>query len=546
MEQAAVSRAPAGKWMIAATVMLATYVAVIDITIVNVAMPQMRGTFGVTLDAITWVAVAYSIAEIVMVTMASWFTQLLGRKRFYIYCLTLFTVASVFSGLSRSLEMMVLTRVLQGLGGGALIPMAMAIMLEIFPEEEHGTAMAVFMMGVVLAPAMGPVLGGWLTDQYGWPWIFYINLPIGAVSIVMVLAFLTESEHLQRGLARIDGVGIVLLVVGLTSLQLFLERGEREDWFSSMFIVVAAVVALVALVTLVVWELQVEEPIVNLRVFKNVPFVGGASMGMVFGLTTFGSIFILPLFLQQVRGYTVMDSGLIQLPRMLIMVVVAPIAGRLYGRVDSRLLAGIGTAVMMVGYFDMARFTLEVGFMRMLPGLLMTGAGMAFMFSVMSAATMRTIPPALLTAASGLFTLSRRIGGNIGYAFVANQITHRGTFHRARLVDYLTPYDGGTTQVLEGLTGRLAGRGLPPGVAEESALKLLEGTVDRQATMMAYNDVFWLMGMLFVLGLPFLLLLGRGARPSAPAPAQPARHPPDEGGTQQPETHDAEKLVRET
>ncbi len=517
MQQAEVSRAPAGKWIIAATVMLATYVAVIDITIVNVAMPQMMGTFGVSLDAITWVAVAYSIAEIVMVTMASWFTQLLGRKRFYLYCLALFTVASVFSGLARSLEMMILTRVLQGLGGGALIPMAMAIMLEIFPEEEHGMAMAVFMMGVVLAPAMGPVLGGWLTDAYGWPWIFYINVPIGAVSMVMVLAFLPESQYLRRGLARIDVVGIVLLVVGLTSLQLFLERGEREDWFSSAFIVVAALVALVALVTLVVWELRVEEPVVNLRVFKHVPFVGGASMGLVFGLTTFGSIFILPLFLQQIRGYTVLDSGLIQLPRMLIMVVVAPIAGRLYGRVDSRLLAGIGTAVMMVGYFDMARFTLEVGFMRMLPGLLMTGAGMAFMFSVMSAATMRTIPPALLTAASGLFTLSRRIGGNIGYAFVANQLTHQGTFHRARLVDHLTPYDLGTTQVLEGLTGRLAGRGLPPGVAEESALKLLEGTVDRQATMMAYNDVFWLMGMLFVLGLPFLLLLGSGVRRSTPA-----------------------------
>ncbi|ETW98619.1 MAG: hypothetical protein ETSY1_18015 [Candidatus Entotheonella factor] len=506
---AATGKPPAReKWLIAVTVMLATYVAVIDLTIVNVALPQMRGTFGVTLDAVTWVAVSYNIAEIVMVTMASWFTQLMGRKRFYLACLTLFTIASIFSGLARSLEMMILMRTLQGLGGGALIPMAQAIMLEVFPEEEHGMAMAVFMMGVVLAPAMGPVLGGWLTDAYGWPWIFYINIPIGVISILLVMAFLKESAYLQQGLSRIDVVGIILLVVGLTALQLFMEQGERRDWFESNFVIAMAVLALVGLTALVIWELRVEEPIVNLRVLKNLPFLGGIAMGLIFGLTTFGSIFMLPLFLQQLQGYSVMDSGLIQMPRMLIVVAVAPIAGRLYGKLDSRLLAAIGTAVMMAGYLDMSRFTLEVGWQRMLPGLLLTGGGMAFLFSVLSAATMRTMPPALLTAAAGLFTLSRRIGGNIGYAFVANQISHRSTFHETRLVDHLTPYDSNTMQALDGLTGRLAVYGLPPGVAEQGALKLLDGAVVRQATMMAYNDVFWMMGMMFVVTFPFVLLLG--------------------------------------
>jgi DHA2 family multidrug resistance protein len=254
--------------------------------------------------------------------------------------------------------------------------------------------------------------------------------------------------------------------------------------------------------------LVTEEPIVNLRVLNNLPFVGGVSMGLIFGLTTFGSIFILPLFLQQLQGYSVLDSGLIQMPRMLIVLAIAPLAGRLYGKFDNRLLAAIGTAVMMAGYFDMSRFTLQVGWQRMLPGLLMTGGGMAFLFSVLSAATMRAVPPALFTAAAGLFTLSRRIGGNIGYAFVANQIAHRSTFHEARLVDHLTPYDARTMQALDGITGRLASHGLPPGVAEQSALKLLDGEVARQATMMAYNDVFWMMGMMFVVTFPFLLLLG--------------------------------------
>jgi DHA2 family multidrug resistance protein len=501
---------PAGKWIIAGTVVLGSFVSVMDISIVNVAMPQMISTFGVSLDAITWVAVSYSITEIILVTMAAWFSTLMGRKRFFVFSFILFTAASLLCGLARSLEMMVLARILQGIGGGGLIPISQAIMLETFPEEERGMAMALFATGVSIAPAVGPVLGGWLTDAYGWPWIFYINIPIGIISVLLVLAFLPEPSYDERGLARIDVVGIVLLVVGLTTMQLFLERGEREDWFESTFIICTAAIAVVSLVSLVLWELWVDEPVVNLRVLKNLPFVGGVSMGLFFGLTTFGSIFIIPLFLQQIRGYTVLDSGLIQMPRMLVVVFVAPIAGKVYGRLDSRLLAFFGTAIMMAGYLDMSRFTLEVGWERMLPGLLLTGAGMAFMFSVLSAATMSTIPPPLLIAASGLFTLSRRIGGNIGYAFVANQITHRATFHRARLVDHVTPYDADTARTLDGLTGSLTARGLPPGTAESSALQLLDHVVDRQATMMAYNDVFWMMGMMFVFGLPFLLLLGSG------------------------------------
>jgi DHA2 family multidrug resistance protein len=411
--------------------------------------------------------------------------------------------------------MMILTRVLQGIGGGALIPMSQAIMLETFPQEEHGMAMAIFMMGVVVAPAMGPVLGGWLTDTYGWPWIFYINVPIGLVSILLVTTFLTESPHMPPGLAKIDVVGIILLVVGLTSLQLFLERGESEDWFASNFIVVMAALALISLTVLIFWELHVEEPVVNLRVFTNIPFVSGAMLGFVFGMTTFGSIFMIPLFLQQLRGFSVLDSGLIQMPRMLVMVVIAPIAGRLFGRVDSRILLVIGIAMMMWGYFHMAGFTLDVGWIHILPGMLLTGSGMAFTFSIMSATCMRTIPPALLTAASGLYTLSRRIGGNLGYALVASQIPQRASVHRRHLVEHLTPYDGGTVQAIEGLTGQLVYSGLAPGVAEESALKLLDTTVSRQATMMAYNDMFWLMGMLFVLGLPLLALIGSQARRSA-------------------------------
>lgn len=236
-------------------------------------------------------------------------------------------------------------------------------------------------------------------------------------------------------------------------------------------------------------------------------------LGLIFGITLVGSFFILALFLQRLQGYSVMDSGIFQSPRMLIMLIVTPIAGRLYNYIDSRLLITLGVGLMVVGYLDMAGFTLEVGLPQMLPSFLLTGAGMSIMFGPLSAVVMRTVPLTMITAASGLYTLGRRIGGNIGYAFVASQVDSRSAFHRARLVDHLTPYDTGTTQALDGLTGRLASAsGLPPGVAEESAIKLLDGTVNRHASMLAYNDIFWLMGMLFVLGIPFLLFLGNRSR----------------------------------
>ena len=303
-------------------------------------------------------------------------------------------------------------------------------------------------------------------------------------------ALVRSTRHIPPQTGRIDVIGIVLLAGGLTALQLFLERGERENWFASSFIVTMALIALGALAMLVVWELRTEEPVVDLRILRNIPFTAGTCFGLVFGITLFGSTFILPLFLQRVRGYTVLDSGLMQMPRSLIMFLTTPIAGRLYNHVDSRLLIGAGVVMMILGYFHLAYLTLDADLTHLLPGLLLTGAGMSFMFGSMSAVVMRTIPIPLLTVASSLYTLARRIGGNLGYALVANQVAHRTAFHRARLVEHLTPYDTTTTMALEGLNGRLATSGLPPGIAEESTIKLLSGTVNRHAAIMAYNDVF--------------------------------------------------------
>jgi DHA2 family multidrug resistance protein len=524
MIHAVASRTLPNKWVIASTVLLGSFVSVMDISIVNVATPQMLGTFGVSLDEITWVSVAYSIAEILLVTMAAWWSARLGRKRFYMLSFGLFTTASVLCGSARSLETMILARALQGIGGGGLIPLSQAIMLETFPEDERGMAMALYSMGVTVAPTVGPILGGWLTDTYSWPWVFYINVPVGLLGVGLAAVVLPDPPVVHRPQARVDVGGIGLLAIGLTALQLFFERGEREQWFDSSFIVVVALVALVALVVLVVWELWIPDPVVNLRVLRDVPFTAGTTLGLIFGITLFGSIFILPLFLQRQQGYSVLDSGLLQLPRSLIMFVVTPIAGRLYSRIDNRWLIGSGIALLMLGYWDWAHLSLEAGPQRLLLGMLLTGAGSACMFGTMSAVVMRTIPRPLLPAAAGLYTLARRIGGNMGYALVASQLDHRAAVHRARLVEHLTPYDPQVAQRLDGMTAELAERGMPPGLATDSALRRLEGTVNRQATMLAYNDVFWLLGMLFVLTVPLLLLLqGRAPRPT-PARPQPAPH----------------------
>src|SRR5262249_296445 len=488
--------------------------SVMDVSIVNVATPQMLGTFGVSLDEITWVSVAYSIAEILLVTLAAWGSARFGRQRFYLLSFGLFTGASVLCGSAGSLEMMILARALQGIGGGGLIPLSQAIMLETFPEDERGMAMALYSMGVIIAPTVGPVLGGWLTDTYSWPWVFYINVPIGLLGVGMAALVLHDPLVRLHSGARVDGVGIGLLAGGLTALQLFLARGGRDNWFESSFILGVGLVALVALGALVAWEWWVADPVVNVRVLTDVPFTAGTLLGLIFGITLFGSIFILPLFLQRQQGYTVLDSSLLQMPRFLSMLVVTPIVGRLYGRLDNRWLIGGGIALMMLGYGDWAHLALDAGPQRLLPGMLLTGAGAACMFGTMSAVVMGTIPRALLPAAAGLYTLARRIGGNMGYALVARQIGHRADGHPARLVEHLTPYDPRVAHMLDGVTEGLAGRGLAPGLATDSALRLLDGTGSRPATMLAYHDVFWLLGMLFVLTVPLLLLLqGRAPRP---------------------------------
>lgn len=497
----------AGKWLIAVAVLFGAFMAVMDISVVNVSMPHMMGTFGEDISAITWVATAYSIAEIIMVTMAGWWSTLIGRKRLYLFSFCLFTIGSILCGTATSFTQMLIYRIIQGVGGGALIPVSQAILRETFSQREQGMAMALWGMGVVLAPAMGPILGGWLTDHYGWPWVFYINVPVSIVGILMVAAYVHDPPYLRRGIKRVDWLGIILLSVALTSLQIIMERGQQENWFDSDMIRLGTAVCVLSLVVLVFWELYTDEPVINFRILRNSALSLGCWMGLIFGIALFGSTFIIPQFTQNLLGYPAFDAALVLAPRAMMLVICMPLAGRIYRHADARVLVIFGILVITWAYYDLAHLSLSVGPRDMVPILVVMGLGMPFMFVTMSALSLSTIRPVDMTDASSLYTLCRRIGGNLGYALAAGIVARGVQVHRVQLVSQVTPFNFNWTDFQQHVAAFLGQAGLNPAAVKQTGLALVQLVVGRQAAMMAYNDVSWIMGGMFLATLPLALLL---------------------------------------
>ena len=500
------------KWVLAITVMFGAFMAVMDISVVNVAMPHMMGTFSEDLLAITWVATAYSIAEIIMVTMSGWFSALIGRKRLYLYSFGLFALGSVLCGTATSFYQMLFYRVLQGIGGGPLIPISQAIMRESFPEKEQGMAMAVFSMGVVLAPAIGPILGGWLTDNYGWPWIFFINIPVCIAGIYMVGAFVHDPHYLKRGVRKVDWLGIGLLTVTLTSMQIVLERGQNKNWFESHMIVLGTVICILTLIGLIIWELKTPEPVVNFRVLRNLPLTLGSFMGVIFGIALFGTTFILPQFTQELLGYTALQAGLILAPRAFMLLIFLPIVGRLYNHVDARILVFFGVGIIFWSYYDLSKLSLAAGFWDIVPTLLIMGIGMPFVFVTLTTVSLSTVPRSNMTDASSMFTLARRVGGNIGYALTATLVARGQQIHRSYLVDHVNPFSPIYAEYSRIAAKALSHAGLNTQNMKQMIYALTDRVVNMQATMLAYNEVSWIFGLLFLSLIPMLALLpGRAA-----------------------------------
>lgn len=495
------------KWLVGISVMIGAFMGVMDVNVVNVSLPHMMGSFGQNLSAITWVATAYSIAAVIMLTMAGWWSALVGRRNFYLFSFVIFTVGSILAGMSRTFPQMIACRVLQGMGGGSLIPLAQAILRETFPKREQGMAMAVFSMGVVVAPAIGPVLGGWLTDNWGWAWIFYINVPVSLAGMLMVGAFVHDPPYLQRGIKKIDVVGILLLTVGLTGLQVFLERGQQENWFDSSWILWTAVVTAVSLLLLVLWELSVSEPVVNFRIFKNVQFRMGVAVVLLFGVALYGTTFILPQFTQRLLNYPAYQAGLVLMPRALVLICILPLVGRLYNYVDPRWLIIFGISVVSLSYFHLAHLATSAGQGNIISILILMGLGMPFIFVSLITVSFSSMEKGLMTSASGLYNLFQQIGGNIGYALMATILERHTQIHHAYLAEHISPFNFNFVHFYHQTAGFLYRQGMALGAAKDATMAMVNRLVTQQAEMMAYNDISLFLMVMFFCCVPLVLMI---------------------------------------
>ncbi len=496
------------KWLIAFTVIFPTFIEVMDTSVVNVSLPHIQGSLNAGLDEVTWVLTSYLVSNAIIIPITGWLARLFGRKNYLMFSLVLFTASSVLCGAATSLEMLIFARVLQGLGGGGLQPLSQAILLETFPQKEHGTAMAIFGMGVVFAPILGPVVGGWITDNWEWRWVFYINLPAGVIAILLTLTFITDPPYLKREIGEIDYIGLALLSLGLGCLQVVLDKGEREDWFESDFITTLSIISAISLTIFIFVELRVKHPVVNLRVLKDRSFALGNIIMFTGFFCMFGSIVLLPLYLQNLMGYTSLWAGLVLGPGGIASFMIMPVVGILVKKgVRPNFLLAIGLLISTISFFMMAEFNLYADFMAVAIPRIVLGFGMGMFFVPLGASSYVNIPKEEMGNATGIFNLLRNLGGSFGTAFGTTLLSQRSQFHQNFLVEYINPFNplfqSRFKEVLE-----FIGDG-SSWIDQQRVLLLFYKEVLRQASMLAFNDVFWIFGWMTI-GLVFLALLMKG------------------------------------
>jgi DHA2 family multidrug resistance protein len=498
-------------WVIAGTVMLATFMEVLDTSVANVALPHIAGSLSSSVDEATWVLTAYLVANAIVLPLSGWFSTLFGRKRFYIGCVLLFTASSAMCGLAPTLPILILCRVLQGLGGGALQPVSQAILRETFPREKQGIAMAMYGMGVVFAPVVGPTLGGWITDNYTWRWIFLINVPVGICSLLLTSLLIFDPPYLIRKTLRdglkIDYIGLGLLATGLGSLEIMLDEGQRNDWFSSQGIVAAAVIAAFGLIGVVAWELRQKEPVVDFRLLKDRTFAISTTAMFILGFVLYGSTMALPLFLQTLLGYTAMQSGLALSPGGLMIMVMMPIVGILLSKVQARWLIIFGLIASSVGLFQMSHFDTQINFGHAVTARVVQSFGLAFLFVPINTVAFSFIARANTGYATGLINLARNMGGSSGIAICTTLIARREQFHQQVLIGHLSPLDPTYQSTVAGMKQLLITKGADPVRAAAQAQGMIYGSMQQQAAMLSFNEVFWVLGALFLTVIPLMFFM---------------------------------------
>ncbi|HKM83891.1 MAG TPA: DHA2 family efflux MFS transporter permease subunit [Candidatus Acidoferrum sp.] len=509
-------------WWIAFTVMLSTFMEVLDTSIANVALPHIAGSLSAGIDESTWVLTSYLVSNAIVLPLTGWFSRLFGRKRFYMSCVLIFIVSSLLCGLAPSLPLLVFFRVLQGAGGGGLQPVSQAILVESFPREKQGMAMAIYGMGVVVAPIIGPTLGGWLTDNYSWRWIFFINIPIGLLSIFLTSALIFDPPHVsgKNGLrTRIDYIGLGLLSVGLGFLQVVLDKGQRDDWFESRFIVWCSVVCAIGLIGTIFWELRQKDPVIELHLFRDRNYATATFFMFSLGIILYGTTVLLPVMLQTLSGYTAQLSGLVLSPGGFLTLFMLPLVGRLMMRRDPRWLVVVGLTILSIGMFQLSKLNLYTSFWTFVFVWAISRGGMPFMFVPINVMAFSFVPKERMNSATGLINLARNLGGSVGISLVTTLQARLTQHHQTNLVSHMTPLDPRYRAALQGLTAMLHTRGSTWATAAQQAQRMLYGELQRQSAMLAFIDVYWILGLLCLAMIPLMFIMKRSRPASASVPS---------------------------
>ncbi len=511
-DAAPVPRPAVNPWVIALAVTLATFMEVLDTSIANVSLPHIAGSLSAGTDESTWVLTSYLVSNAIVLPLSGWISSIIGRKRFYMSCVAIFTVSSLLCGLAPSLGMLIFFRVLQGAGGGGLQPSEQAILADTFPPAKRGMAFAVYGVAVVMAPAIGPTLGGWITDNFTWRWIFLLNIPVGILSLSLTSRLIQDPPFLKRkklSETRIDYVGLGLVAVGLGALQVVLDKGQREDWLESNFIVALSIIAAAALLFLIYWEWNDKDPVIDLHLFTNRTFAAANVLMFMLGFALLGSTVLLPLYMQTLLGYTAQRSGLALMPGGFLIMLLMPLVGFLLSRYDARKLMMFGLLTLSFSLFHMTNFTLGVDFRTVALARMLQAAGLAFLFVPINTAAYAFLPKEKNNQASGLMNLARNIGGSVGISIVTTMLDRRSQYHTSRLSTHLSAGSAAVQQMLQGAARNFQAQGLSAADATLRAWATLQATVGRQASMLAYIDNFWLLGVAILVMVPLVFLMKR-------------------------------------
>src|SRR5215813_3347728 len=506
-------------WIVAVAVMFGTFMEVLDTTVVNVSLPHIAGSLSVTPEEATWALTSYLVANAIILPITGWLASFFGRKRLLMFAVVGFTASSFMCGFAPNLSLLVFFRVIQGASGGCMQPLSQAVMLEAFPPTQRGKAMGFWGLGIVVAPMLGPVLGGWLTDNYSWRWVFYINIPVGIASIIMTKLFIFDPPYLRRATSKVDAWGIGMLAVGIGALQILIDKGQHEDWFSSNWITSLAVVSAVTLVLFIVHELRTSDPVLHLRVFKERTYATGVFLMTTLGFVLYGSLVLLPLFLQTVLGYPAIEAGIAMAPRGLGSFIAMPLVGFLTAKIDSRKLLVVGMVGGAITLFALGSLNLQVGYWDIFWPQFFQGLSMGLVFVPLTTITMTLIAREEMGNATSLFNLMRNLGGSVGIAAIATMLSRNTQQWYNILGAHVSAFDTRISTLLGQIRGGFMAGGMDFTTATRAAYSALSGMVSRQAVMVAFVQLFRMLAVVFAVVIPlvFIMRKPKPGRPAAPA-----------------------------